>query len=99
MGPDILLKPSLAPATVPCVCVCVGWFLLFLQTLCYLPGVGLNGKVAFVKVLGSGPRTLMFVAMEMNRKSPVHHCHLSGTWGRNGQGRALISSVTDAIGN
>lgn len=64
----------------------VGWVLLLLQTLCYLPGVGLNGKAAFAKVLGSGPGTGMFVAMEMNIKSPVHHCHLSRTWERDGQG-------------
>ena len=72
---------------------------MFLQTLCFLLEVGLNGKAAFAKVSGSGPGTVMFVAIEMNIKSPVHHCHLSRTWERNGQVRALICLLTDAVMN
>lgn len=72
----------------------MGWVLLLLHILRDLPGVGLNGKVAFSKVSGSGPRTVMFVAIEMNIKFLVHHCHLSRTWERNGQVRALTGLVT-----
>lgn len=75
----------------------VGWVLLLLHPLCYLPGVGHNGKVELAKVSGSGPRTVMFVAMEMNIKSPAHHCHLSRTWERNGQVRTLTCLVIDAF--
>lgn len=39
----------------------------------------------------------MPVAMVMNIKSPVHHCHLSRTWESNGQVRALMCLVTDAF--
>lgn len=75
----------------------VGWVLLFMPTLHYLPGVGLNGKAAFAKVSGSGPGMVMLVAMVINIKSPVHHCHLSRTWESNGQVRALMRLVTDAF--
>lgn len=34
--------------------------------------------MALAKVSGSGSRTVLFVAMEMN-KFPVHHSHLSRT--------------------
>lgn len=73
--------------------------MLLLHTRRYLPGVRLNGKVVFAKVSGSGPSTRMFVAMEMNIKFPVHHCHLSRTWERNGQARVLTSLVTEAFMN
>lgn len=46
----------------------MGWVSLLLHTVWSLPGVGLNGKVAFAKVSGSGPRTVMFVAMENEHK-------------------------------
>lgn len=39
----------------------------------------------------------MFVTMEMNLKSPVHHWHLSMAWERNGPVRALTNLVTDAF--
>lgn len=39
----------------------------------------------------------MFVAMEMNIKSPVHHWQLSRAQEKNGQVRALTSLVTDAF--
>lgn len=75
----------------------MGCVLLRLHTLSCLPGLGYNGKAEFAKVSGSGPRTMMFVAMEMNVMSPVHDCHLSRTWERDGQVRTLPSLVTDAF--
>lgn len=74
-----------------------GWVSLLVHTLWYLLGVGLNGKVAFVKVSRSGPRTVMFVAMEMNTKFLVHHCHLSRTRERNGQVAGLTGLLTEAF--
>lgn len=77
----------------------MGWVSLLLHIVHHLPGVGLNSKVAFAKGWRSGPRTVIFVAMEMNIKSLVHHFHLSRMWGQNGQVGALTSLVADALVN
>lgn len=92
--PDFLRKPSLAAAA---VALWAGHVLP--HPLRRLPGLRLNGKVAFAEVSGSGPRLVMSVAMETNVKFPVHQCHLSRTWERNGQVRVLTSLVTETFMN
>jgi hypothetical protein len=77
----------------------VEWVLLLLPAVQDLPGVGLNKKVTFAKGSRSVPKSVIFVAMEMTVKSPIHQYHLSRTWERNGQVKALTSLVTDAFMN